>query len=90
MPLALRDGEAPKVAGGGEEEGLGEVAVAVVVVPAAFAAQHHHRFGALPVAVDRQHGAGLDGVEHALGTILGAVTQVQVHAQTGRCLGTLR
>lgn len=45
MPLALRDGEAPEVAGGGEEEGLGEVAVVVVVVPAAFAAQHHHRRG---------------------------------------------
>ena len=70
MLLAFRDGEASEVAGGGEEEGLGEVAVVIVVVPAALAAQHHHRFGALPVAVDRQHGAGLDGVEHALGTVL--------------------
>ena len=78
MPLTLRDGEAPEVAGGGEEEGLGEVAVVIVVVPAAFAAQHHHRFGALPVAVDRQHGAGLDGVEHALGTVLGAVAEVAI------------
>ena len=90
MPLAFGDGEAPEVAGGGEEEGLGEVAVVVVVVPAAFAAQHHHRLGALHMAVDRQHRAGLDGVEHALGAVLGAVAQVQVHAQTGRCLGTPR
>lgn len=80
MPLALRDGEAPEVAGGGEEEGLGEDAVVVVVVPTAFAPQQHHRLGALPMAVYRQHSAGLDGVEHPLGTVLGAVAQVQVHA----------
>ena len=74
MLLAFRDGEASEVARGGEEEGLGEVAVVIVVVPAALAAQHHHRFGALPVAVDRQHGAGLDGVEHALVLVVGTVT----------------
>ena len=72
--LAFRDGEASEVARGGEEEGLGEVAVVIVVVPAALAAQHHHRFGALPVAVDRQHGARLDGVEHALVLVVGTVT----------------
>lgn len=70
MPLAFGDGEAPEVAGGGEEEGLGEVAVVVVVVPAAFAAQYHHCLGALSVVVNRQHGAGFNGVDHALGTVL--------------------
>lgn len=35
------------------------------------------------VAVDEHHGAGLDGVEHALGVVLEAVAEIEVAAQTG-------
>ena len=39
------------------------------------------------VAMDGHHGAGLDGVEHALGVILGVVAEVEVAAQARRGLG---
>ena len=37
------------------------------------------------VAVDGHHGAGLDGVEHALEVVLRAVAEVEVAAQCARC-----
>ena len=39
------------------------------------------------VSVDGHHGAGFDGVEHALGVVLGTVAEVEVAAQAGRGLG---
>ena len=38
------------------------------------------------MAMDGHHGAGLDGVEHALGVVLGAIAVVEVAARAGRGL----
>lgn len=35
--------------------------------------------------MDGHHGAGLDGVEHTLGVVLGTVAEVEVAAQCARC-----
>lgn len=36
--------------------------------------------------MDGHHGAGLDGVEHTLGVVLGAIAVVEVAARAGRGL----
>ena len=51
------------------------------------APQADHRFGGCPVAMDGHISAGFDGVEHALGVILGVVAEVEVAAQAGRGFG---
>ena len=49
--------------------------------------QADHRFGGVPVPMDGHHGSRLDGVQHALGKILRAVPEVQVHPEARRRLG---
>lgn len=70
-------------------DGVGEVAVVVVEVFLEMAADADAGLAGAEVAVDGHHGAGLEGVEHALGVVLGAVAEVEVAAQAGRglCLG---
>ena len=68
-------------------DGGGEVAVVIVEVFLEMAADADAGLAGAEVAVDGHRGAGFDGVEHALGVVLGAVAEVEVAAQAGRGLG---
>ena len=89
MPLPHGDAEAADVAAGFNEDGVGQSAFVVVIEPLHLATEHHDGLGAVAVAMDGHHRAGLKGVEHALALVGGGVAQVEVHAQARGGLGLL-
>lgn len=90
MPLAGGDVKGNDGAIGRKLDGLSAHTLQVVVV---FfhqsASKADHRFTAVAVPVDGQRASRLNGVEHALGLVIGTVPKVPVHSQARRGLGLL-
>ena len=86
VPRARGDVQRHDRAAGRELDPLRQLAGRVVELLEYPPAEADHRLGGVGVPVDRDHGARLHGVQHALRLVLRGVPQIQVHPQAGRCL----
>ena len=86
MPLAHGNAETADVTTSFNEDGVGQLAFVDIIEPLYFASQYHHGLGGVAMPMDGHHRAGLQGVEHTLALVGGAVAQVEVHPQPWRGL----
>ncbi len=77
MPLA--GGDVDEGAAGEHVDGFGQPPILVVEVFFKMAAEADYRLGGGSVPMDGHNGAGLDGVQHALGAIGRRVPQIVIH-----------
>ena len=86
VPLACGDVQGDGGAVGREFDRFNAGAEFVVKFFDQLAAENDHGFGGMPMPVNGQRSAGLNGVEHPLRLVLRGIAKVQIHPQPRRGL----